>query len=244
MVLKASPAATVDPSRLSVLQAAEASEPPPSNGSSSAGVLEPAHPAERDSPSEPDGPAGHDSASENPAARIPGAGRAGLGFDDVYERHFDFVWRSLRLLGVPPEGVEDATQDTFSVVSRQLARFEGRSSLRTWLFAILQRVAANHRRTARRKLQRLEPLSDEIAERGPTPHARAETAEAIDFVQRFCDTLDLERRAVFVLALLEELPAPEVAEALEIPVNTVYSRVRSLRDGLRRALERREVEHD
>jgi RNA polymerase sigma-70 factor, ECF subfamily len=170
--------------------------------------------------------------------------RPPLTFDEVYEGNFNFVWRSLRLLGVPPEAVEDVTQDTFSVVSRQLGQFEGRSSLRTWLFAILQRVAANHRRKARRKLWMLEPLSDGLVGQEPTPHARAEAAEAIDLVQRFCDTLDSERRAVFVLSLLEELPAPEVAQALGIALNTVYSRVRSLRDGLRRALEGREVEHD
>jgi RNA polymerase sigma-70 factor (ECF subfamily) len=175
---------------------------------------------------------------------MPDSEPAELYFDEVYEAHFDFVWRSLRLLGVPAEAVEDATQDSFSVVSRQLASFEGRSALRTWLFAILQRVAANHRRTARRKLHRLEPLAEGIPAPGPTAHARAEAAETIDLIQSFCDSLDLERRAVFVLALLEELPAPEVAQVLEIPINTVYSRVRSLREGLRRALERREVEHD
>jgi len=210
-------AATADHSSLGVLQASESRERGPT----------PAH-----------------AAASGVPARVAGSEVAELDFDDVYERHFDFVWRSLRLLGVPRELVEDATQDTFSVVSRQLARFEGRSALRTWLFAILQRVAANHRRTARRKLGRLEPLEEGIAAPGPTPHAQAEAAEAIDLIQRFCDTLDIERRAVFVLALLEELPAPEVAQVLEIPINTVYSRVRSLRDGLRRALERREVEHD
>jgi RNA polymerase sigma-70 factor, ECF subfamily len=204
---------------------------------SSLGVLQASESRER-------GPAPAPATADGVPARVAGSEVAKLDFDAVYERHFDFVWRSLRLLGVPRELVEDATQDTFSVVSRQLARFEGRSALRTWLFAILQRVAANHRRTARRKLQRLEPLEEGIAARGPTPHAQAEAAEAIDLIQRFCDTLDSERRAVFVLALLEELPAPEVAQVLEIPINTVYSRVRSLRDGLRRALERHEVEHD
>ena len=162
-------------------------------------------------------------------------------FDQVYEAHFDFVWRSLRMLGVPAEIVEDAVQDTFSVISHKLPEFEGRSALRTWLFAILQRVASNHRRTQRRKLQRLEPLFDVAASREPTPHAHAEAVETLDVIQRFCDMLDAERRAVFVLALLEEVPAPEVADALGIPINTVYSRVRSLRDGLRRAFERREM---
>jgi RNA polymerase sigma-70 factor, ECF subfamily len=172
------------------------------------------------------------------------AGRArapeDVDFALIYETHFDFVWRSLRLLGVVPEAVEDATQDVFSIASRQLPHFERRSSLRTWLFAILQRVAANQRRTQRRKLHRLQPLTAETVSLGPTPHAHAEAAEAIDIVQSFCAELDLEWRGVFVLALLEELPASEVSDALGIPVNTVYSRVRSLRAGLRRMLDRRE----
>ena len=177
--------------------------------------------------------------------RVSGATRArpAYEFEAVYEEEFDFVWRSLRLLGVAPESVEDAVQDVFSVVSRQLAGFEGRSALRTWLFAILQRVAANQRRTARRKLRQLQPLEDGVVSPGPTPHAQAEAAQAIDVVQRFCATLDMERRSVFVLALLEELPAAEVSQALGIPVNTVYSRVRSLRDGLRRTLEKLEENH-
>src|SRR5262245_54926046 len=77
-----------------------------------------------------------------------------LDFAAVYEAHLDFAWRSLRLLGVPRDAIEDVVQDTFDVVSRQLARFEGRSSLRTWLFGIAQRTASNYRRMARRKLSR------------------------------------------------------------------------------------------
>jgi RNA polymerase sigma-70 factor (ECF subfamily) len=164
-------------------------------------------------------------------------------FEDVYEAQFDFVWRSLLLLGVDASAVEDAVQEVFSVVSRQLERFEGRSSLRTWLFAILQRVAANQRRSTRRKLRPLEPIDEGAICSLPTPQARAEAAQSIDRVQRFCDGLDPERRAVFVLALLEELPAPEVSEALGIPVNTVYSRVRHLREGLRRMLDDEEPGH-
>src|SRR5262245_22149852 len=127
MVPKTSLAAAADPSRLGVLQASDQTNPGPARAPELTGRA--------------------------PPARLSDGDRAGLDFEDVYERHFDFVWRSLRLLGVPPEAVEDATQDTFSVVSRRLARFEGRSSLRTWLFAILQRVVANHARMGRRKLQ-------------------------------------------------------------------------------------------
>ena len=164
-------------------------------------------------------------------------------FEELYDAQLDFVWRSLLLLGVTSHAVEDATQEVFSVVSRQLGKFEGRSSVRTWLFAILQRVAANQRRTERRKQRPLQPLDEASACGLPTAQARLEAAESIDAVQRFCATLDPERRAVFVLALLEELPAPEVSLALGIPVNTVYSRVRHLREGLRRMLEADEVGH-
>jgi RNA polymerase sigma-70 factor (ECF subfamily) len=174
----------------------------------------------------------------------PCADTATLVFDDLYEAQLDFVWRSLLLLGVPSNVVEDAAQEVFSVVARRLDTFEGRSSVRTWLFAILQRVAANQRRTLRRKQRALEPLEEGAACRLPTPQAQLEAAESIDIVQRFCDTLDAERRAVFVLALLEQLPAPEVSLALGIPVNTVYSRVRSLREGLRRMLDGEEQIHD
>jgi RNA polymerase sigma-70 factor (ECF subfamily) len=157
-----------------------------------------------------------------------------LDFEELYEAQVDFVWRSLRLLGIPPESLEDAAQDTFGVISRQLARFEGRSSVRTWIFAIVQRVASNHRRTRARKLAPLTPFTDRPGQE-PTPHAHAEATEAAALVERFCADLDAERRAIFVLALLEETPAAEVAAALGIPVNTVYRRVHAMREALRRA---------
>lgn len=160
----------------------------------------------------------------------------------VYVEHFDFACRSLSLLGVAPDGLEDAAQDVFGVVSRRLGEFDGRVSLRTWLFAIVQRVAANHRRTHRRKNQPLLPLSAATRADGASPEENAQAAQAASLVQRFCDGLDESRRAVFVLALVEEVPAREIAPLLGVPLFTVYSRIRSLREQLQRFLERHEVE--
>jgi len=168
------------------------------------------------------------------------AGSGPLRFDQIYEHHFAFVWRSLQLLGVPSAAVEDVTQDTFNVVLQKLGHFEGRSSIRTWLFAIAQRVAANHRRMTRRKTHLLRPLTDSVVSHEPTPHALAEAQECAGVVQRFVASLDAELRTVFVLAVLEQVPAREVAEALRIPVNTVYTRVHHLREALRLAFERHE----
>jgi RNA polymerase sigma-70 factor (ECF subfamily) len=165
-------------------------------------------------------------------------------FDRVYDDHFAFAWRTLRLLGVSEDALEDAVQDVFAVVSRQLGEFAGRATLRTWIFAIVQRTAANYRRRHRRKLKPLVPLSDGLAGQEPTPLAHAEAQAVAELIERYCQGLDPDRRALFVLVLLEEVPAPEVARALGVPLNTVYSRVRSLRAGLERALGRNGEQDD
>jgi len=158
-------------------------------------------------------------------------------FQSVYAEHFDFACRSLRLLGVSADAIEDAAQDVFGVVSRRLGELTVEGSVRTWVFAIVQRVAANHRRTQRRKQAPLEPLSPAERASDPSPEARAEAAQAASLVQSFCDALDDGRRALFVLALIEDVPAREIAPLLGIPLFTVYSRIRSLRQQLQRFLE-------
>jgi RNA polymerase sigma-70 factor (ECF subfamily) len=176
-----------------------------------------------------------------PSPREPSAARGEVpeSFERVYAEGFPFVFRVLRSLGVPPERLEDAAQDVFTVVHRKLSEFEGRSSLRTWLFAIAQRVASSNRRGEKRKSSLLEPLSEEVEDAGISPEVYVEGQQAADFVDAFVHSLSVEKRAVFALAFLEQMPAPEVAEALEIPLNTVYSRIRSVRVELKKAIEDR-----
>jgi RNA polymerase sigma-70 factor (ECF subfamily) len=177
-----------------------------------------------------------DSERAEPEAAALAPVAAPAAFGQVYDEYFTFVWRTLRLLSVADDSLEDAAQDVFTVVSRQLDDFGGRASLRTWLFAIVQRTAANYRRKHRRKIKPLVPLGDVLVGHEPTPHAHAEAVEAASRIERFCESLDADRRALFVLSLLEQVPAPEVSRALAMPINTVYSRVRALRAGLERAL--------
>jgi RNA polymerase sigma-70 factor (ECF subfamily) len=167
---------------------------------------------------------------------------AALDFDAVYNGHFEFAWRSLRLLGVGPDALDDAVQDVFSAVARQLGGFEGRSSLRTWVFGIVQNIASNHRRRRVRKLEPLDALNDGVVSGEPTPHAHAEGRDTADLVVRFCSELEEGRRSVFVLGLLEGVPAGEIAALLGVPLNTVYSRMHALRQELKARLEQREVE--
>jgi RNA polymerase sigma-70 factor, ECF subfamily len=188
------------------------------------------------------GAAAKDDGGSAPVRNSGGYEVAAIDFEDLYEQHFDFVWRSLRVLGVRYEVVDDAIQDVFCAAAKQLGRFEGRSSLRTWVFGIVQNTAFNYRRTHSRKLDRLEPLDEGLVSGEPTPHAHAEGKEAANLVSAFCSDLDESRRAIFVLALLEGVPATEIASSLGLPVNTIYSRIHALRQALRQRLEAREVE--
>src|SRR4051812_31392594 len=178
--------------------------------------------------------------SQRPAGDEPAP--VDLHFEDLYARQFEFVWRSLRLLGVEEAALPDVTQDVFSTVARQLASFQGRSSVRTWVFGIAQHTASNHRRQRGRKQAPLQPLVETLMASEPSPHAHVEGQEAADLIVRFCAELEESRRAVFVLGLLEGVPAPEIAALLDLPLNTVYSRMHALRHTLRRRLEEREVE--
>lgn len=158
-------------------------------------------------------------------------------FDATYAEYFPFVWRCLRGLGVAESALDDAAQDVFVVVHRRYAEFRGGSSVRTWLYGIVRNVASNHRRALARKGHAL-PLEVEPASLAPGPAEAAEQAEAVGFVERFLGSIDVKKREVFLLAMLEEMTMPEVAEALGIPVNTAYSRLRLARVDFKRALDK------
>jgi RNA polymerase sigma-70 factor, ECF subfamily len=150
-------------------------------------------------------------------------------FTSLYEEHFDFVWRSVRMLGVPADAADDAAQDVFVVAHRRLADFEGRSLPRTWLFAIALRVVSDYRRSRRRKLRLLDRVLHLGTEPANTPFDAAVGSERRDAVLYALEALGDDQRAVFVLADIEELSAPEIAQALDVKLNTVYSRLRSAR---------------
>lgn len=161
--------------------------------------------------------------TSSPAAPAPHA------FENLYAQHFDFVWRNLRRMGVPSALVEDAAQDTFVVVHRRLADLRAEASPKAWLFGIAARVANDYRRTQRRKPSVSHDM-DTTASLSPGPFEDAAAAQAALVLERFLGTLDDEKRAVFVLAELEEMSAPEMSEALGTGVNTIYSRLRVARE--------------
>jgi RNA polymerase sigma-70 factor (ECF subfamily) len=157
-------------------------------------------------------------------------------FSQVYDEFFDFVWRSLRRLGVPPPMLDDAVQEVFLVVHRRLPEFEHRSTLKTWLFGIAFNVSQHAMRSvARQSIDRFP--KPEILE-APSPQEQMMRAEAVSLLYRVLNELATDRRTAFVMAELEQMTAPEIAEATGWELNTVYSRLRLARRDFEVALER------
>jgi RNA polymerase sigma-70 factor, ECF subfamily len=167
-----------------------------------------------------------------------------LPFEDLYKEHFAFVWRNVRRLGVPDALVDDAVQEVFLVVHRRLPEFEGRSSLRTWIFGVVARVASHHRRSLRRRepegrLGQWRVDADGIADDAAVdPYDHTERNQSNRLLRRMLDALDDKKRAVFVLAEMEQMSAPEIAEALGINVNTASARLRAARQEINEAVAR------
>lgn len=150
---------------------------------------------------------------------------------ELYEAHADALFRGLARWGVPDASLDDALQETFLIASRKLHEFEGRSTHLTWLFGIALRVARGVRRARKH---------EEIAEDAPSTSepvdAQVEARRAAALLDRLLERLDPDQREVFVLAELEELTAPEIAEITGAKLNTVYSRLRLARRALNDAV--------
>lgn len=179
------------------------------------------------------------SSPEHSAARIE-------RFHALYRTHFDFVFRNLRRLGVPPAQVDDAVQDAFLVVLRHLDKYEPGSHSKAWLFAIAFRVARNYRRSQRRRDDRMAALVADgwPGPTEPTPFEGAAKAQAISALRKFLDQLDDDKRGVFIMTELEQMSAPEIAQALDLNVNTVYARIRAARREFARAIAKDGQEGD
>ncbi|MBI2394304.1 MAG: RNA polymerase sigma factor [Deltaproteobacteria bacterium] len=159
------------------------------------------------------------------------ASRSEERFLALYDELSPMVFRMARRLGVPDEALDDVVQEIFVVVHRRLPDFAARSSPRTWVTGIALRVVQGFRRGARRRLARIEPTADVDAYpvHAHGPEAEAERGEAVAFLRAFLDALDDGKRTAFVLCELEQLTAPEIAEATGANLNTVYARIRAAR---------------
>ncbi|HET7538746.1 MAG TPA: sigma-70 family RNA polymerase sigma factor [Polyangiaceae bacterium] len=156
----------------------------------------------------------------------------------LMQEHFDFVWRSLRRLGLSPADADDGAQEVFFVASRKLDAIAPERE-RAFLFGSVLKVASTRRRSLRRRpeLADLE-LEERDEQSAPGPERLAELARARQLLQGLLDEMDVELKAPFVLFELEEQTVPQIADLLGLPIGTVSSRLRSARQQFRAAVRR------
>mgnify|MGYP001593463464 FL=1 len=152
----------------------------------------------------------------------------------LYRAHFEYVWRTLRKLGMREADLPDLTHDVFVVVHRKLEAYDATRPAKPWLFGIAFRVALDRRRKMsswRETLVDEMPASAAAASASPAlaeEHLAARDAHAL--VMRALDVLDLDKRSTFVLHEMDGVNAPDIAQILDVPLNTVYSRLRAARE--------------
>jgi len=157
----------------------------------------------------------------------------------IYREHGRFVWLSLQRLGIHPSDLDDIAQDVFMIVHRRLDTFDRRARVSTWLFGICMRVAANYRR---RRRWTHEVLSGGLEDDRPATLTAADDIlvrrEQRELAERALNRLEVAKRATFVMFEIESLSCQEIAELMNVPIGTVYSRLHSARRQLEKNLTR------
>lgn len=162
-------------------------------------------------------------------------------FEVLYEQYFDFVWSSTRRLGVPPASVDDIVQEIFIVIHAKIHTLKQPESLRSWIYGIVRRTVSDHHRARRsRDASGVGLIAHQELEQAlpRTPSDLSEQNDQVKLLWSLLEGLDATKREVFILVEIEELTAPEVAEALDLPLNTTYSRLRAARQAFEAALAR------
>jgi RNA polymerase sigma-70 factor (ECF subfamily) len=183
---------------------------------------------------------GERSSGVQPSSRLPDIGPRTIA--GLVEVHYDFIWRSLRRMGLEGADADDAAQEVFVIASRRLDSIAFDKE-RAFLFAAALRVAALSRRTQKRYQGRLDALVGDPVQGPPSPEELVSRREARAELDAVLDTLDLELRAVFTLYELEELTVPEIAELMDVKEGTIASRLRRAREQFRDAVKRLRARH-
>jgi len=183
-------------------------------------------------------------AGETDEALAAAAASGGAAFDELFRRYAPRVrhfvaWQT----GGGEDAVEELTQEVFFQVYRSLPRFAGRSTFRTWLYALAGNVCRHHVRRRKRRLHWFAspeedgPAIDEMPDLAPTVVERLARRELHGEVRKQVARLPTPYRSVLLLRDWEDLSYAEIAEVLAIPVGTVRSRLHQARSRLAAALD-------
>lgn len=150
-------------------------------------------------------------------------------FCEIYQDNFKFVWAVARRFGVPPAALEDVVQEVFITAFRRIDRLSHEVSLRAWLYAVTRKIASQQRRGAARLARRLAALEAVSPGAAEVPQERHDAAQMLDHLLK---PLPRGTREVWEMTEFLGMTGPEIAAELDLPLNTVYSRLRLARGQL------------
>lgn len=160
-----------------------------------------------------------------------------LTFRELFDSQFAYVWNALKRLGIQERDLEDVAQQVFLQVHAQLSSYDPSRPLRPWLFAFAFHAASNYRDLARHKVE-LSIVPPELHDPLPRADEQLITRQELELAERALKRVAIERRAVLLLHEVEGHTMPEIAESLNIPLNTAYSRLRLARQEYEQAVRR------
>jgi RNA polymerase sigma-70 factor (ECF subfamily) len=157
-------------------------------------------------------------------------------FKEIYKIYFNFVWSSAGHLGAPKDAIDDLVQDVFLVIHDRLHTLQRPEALRSWIYGIVRRTISDHRRARRTRETLGATLGAEPKPSHPSPLDVTEMNSDLAILKGILASLDEQKREIFVMVEVLEMSVPEVAQAIEIPLNTAYSRLRNAREAFNQAL--------
>jgi RNA polymerase sigma-70 factor (ECF subfamily) len=161
-----------------------------------------------------------------------------LDAGELFERHAPFVARFLVRLGARAAEVDDLVQEVFLTAHRRGGFVEGAARPTTWLAEIAVRVLSTHRRTQRRHPEQPDQELAAVASGDAGPAERAAAGQLLERLNLALSSLDIDKRAVFVLFELDGESCDAIAAGLGVPLTTAYSRLHSARKELKAAFAR------
>jgi RNA polymerase sigma-70 factor (ECF subfamily) len=165
-------------------------------------------------------------------------------FDELVVRFQNMVFNlAWRFMGETQEA-EDLTQEVFLKVFRSLRGFRGASSLKTWIYRITTNLALNRLKFNKRRRQNrqvsldqapaedMPNLSEMVPDRRPGPEQRMHARQIESRLQEALDGLSDDQKAIVILRDVEGLSYEEIADALDVNIGTVKSRLARGRAGI------------
>ena len=151
----------------------------------------------------------------------------------AFDRDLDYVFETLRRLGVRPAELEDLVHDVFLVLYRNWARLDTSRTLRPYLFGIAFRVVCAHRRRRAREVcfPSLDAIDGAIGQ-----EQSLQTRESTALLRAALELVPFARRAVIIMHELDEIPVNAIAETLSITRFGVHARLRKGHAELARAV--------